>query len=412
MLKLSKSQLLPNKIIKISGSKSESNRLLILQKILGNIGIENLSNAQDTDLLQKALISDGEVIDIHHAGTAMRFLASYFAIQEGRITILTGSKRMKERPIYHLVKALKDLGAEIQYLEKEGYPPIKIKGKKLSNNYVEIPANISSQFISSLLLISPKFENGLKLKLIGKITSKPYLEMTLRLLSSVVSQELEINFGQSVISIIPKIVNKNIKSKINYVIESDWSSASYFYSLSAIGREAICLSSFKENSLQGDAIITKIYKNFFGVETIFNSNHIIEISPINGFCFPKIIEFDMNECPDIAQTICVTASALKIHFKITGLETLKIKETDRLIALQNELLKIGVKTKITENSIQSLAFFEVQNPITIATYNDHRMAMSFAPFCLIQELEIQNPEVVEKSYPNFWKDFFSITRVR
>lgn len=412
MLKLPKSQLLPNKIIQISGSKSESNRLLILQKLLGYFEIENLSDSQDTHLLQKALTSNEKIIDIHHAGTAMRFLTSYFAIQEGKITILTGSERMKERPIRPLVNALKDLGAKIEYLENEGFPPLKIYGKKLTKNYIEIPADISSQFISSLLLISPMLENGIEIKLIGKITSKPYLEMTLKLLSNVAQNLLEINFSESTISIKPKKSNQENGTIHKFTIESDWSSVSYFYSLSAIGRKTIIIKNFKENSLQGDAIISEIYQHFFGIKTIFNPNNQnkIEISPINNFCFPKNINICMNNCPDIAQTICVTASALKIHFKITGLETLKIKETDRLVALQNELLKVGVKTKITENSIESLEFFEVNSPIKITTYDDHRMAMCFAPFALIQELEIQNPKVVEKSYPNFWNDFKYITQ--
>lgn len=408
-MQLKKSTLLPNKTIRISGSKSESNRLLILQKLWDNFEIKNLSNSQDTRLLQKALSSDEEIIDIHHAGTAMRFLTAFFAIQEGRTTILTGSKRMKERPIFPLVEALRKLGADIEYLENEGFPPLKIVGKKLTQNEVEIPAHISSQFITALMLIGTKLENGLTIHLKGKITSKPYLEMTCKLLEEFVSCQLSVVGEKAMITIEPKTKNQK-PSTITQIVESDWSSASYFYSLAAIGREVIHLESFKENSLQGDKALVEIYERFFGIETIFSKNETIELKPIHNFNYPEKIELDMNDCPDIAQTLCVTASEMKIPFKITGLETLKVKETDRLVALQNELLKIGVKTEITENSIQSTAFFEPTEPISIATYNDHRMAMSFAPFCLIRELEIQNPYVVEKSYPDFWRDFSTITK--
>lgn len=401
---LPKLQLLPNQCVQISGSKSESNRLLILQKLWGNFEIKNLSNSQDTQLLKKALESKDETIDIHHAGTAMRFLTSYFAIQEGKTTILTGSKRMKERPIHHLVSALRSLGADIQYLESEGFPPLKINGRKLTKNFVKIPANISSQFISSLILIGSQLKNGLTIQLEGDIISRPYLEMTLKQLSELRGIHLSINSEQT-ITIPPLSKTENQKPKTTFVVESDWSSASYFYSMVAIGRENLHLKNFKKNSLQGDAILVDIYQDFFGVETIFNDDESIELRPKQQFEFPKRIELNMKHCPDIAQTICVTASALNIHFKINGLSTLKIKETDRLLALHNELLKIGVETKITENSIESLSFSQPQSPISIATYNDHRMAMSFAPYAHVAPLEIQNPEVVEKSYPNFWRDF-------
>lgn len=403
---LKKSNLIPNQTIQISGSKSESNRLLILQKLLGNFEIENLSNSQDTQLLQKALASNSEIIDIHHAGTAMRFLTSYFAIQEGRTTVLTGSERMKQRPIQHLVTALRELGADIEYLENEGFPPLKITGKKFSKNFVEIPANISSQFITSLLLIATQLENGLELKLIGDITSRPYLEMTLDLLKSI---GIETDISNDSILISP-ISNHSSLINSKMIVESDWSSASYFYSLTAIGKEKITLKSFKENSLQGDSALVKIYNQFFGIETIFKENESIELKPIENFSYPKKIELNMNDCPDIAQTLCVTAAALKIPFELTGLATLKVKETDRLVALQNELLKIGVTTNITNDSIESLDFNIPNKQVSITTYNDHRMAMSFAPFALIQELNIENSNVVEKSYPDFWKDFSQITQ--
>ena len=387
---------LPNEI-QITGSKSESNRLLILQKLFGNIEIKNISNSQDTKLLQKALNSDEKTIDIHHAGTAMRFLTSFFAVQEGVEKILTGSERMKQRPIKPLVEALKELGADIEYLENEGFPPLKIKGKKLEKNFVEIPADISSQFITSLILVGGKLENGLTINLLGEITSKPYIEMTLKLLSEI--------SGKSIILKDKTIQIPNIKTqKTVFTVESDWSSASYFYSFSALNRQKITLKNFNKNSLQGDSRITEIYSQFFGIDTVFNENQQeITLIPKSNFSLPQSIQLNMNDCPDIAQTVCITASALKIPFEIGGLATLKIKETDRLSALQNELKKIGCETEITDSSIKSVLYTKPEKNISIATYSDHRMAMAFAPYSLIQEIEIQNPEVVEKSFPDFWE---------
>lgn len=402
-MKLEKSDLKDNVTIEISGSKSISNRLLILSHLFENtIMIENLSNSQDTQLLQEALSSDAEIIDIHHAGTAMRFLTSYFSLQEGRTTVLTGSERMKERPIGSLVDALRHLGADITYVEKEGFPPLKIIGKRLDKSSVSIPANISSQFISSLLLVGSKLENGLEIHLEGKITSRPYLEMTLKILRSI---GLGTQWEGQIIKIFPNIQSEKNSQIIKCITESDWSSASYYYSLAAIGRKSINLKSFRPYSLQGDSDLKEIYWNFFGVNTISQgSESKISLLPESSFIFPEKIYLNMNDCPDIAQTLCVTATALQIPFEITGLETLKVKETDRLVALKNELFKIGCISEITDGSIFSLKFFEPNSQISIETYNDHRMAMSFAPFCLIKELTIENKDVVEKSYPQFWED--------
>ncbi|SHI65092.1 3-phosphoshikimate 1-carboxyvinyltransferase [Cruoricaptor ignavus] len=397
---LPKSKLIRDKTLTISGSKSESNRLLILQKLYGNIQIENLSDSQDTQLLQSALGSSEEIIDIHHAGTAMRFLTSFFAIQESRTTILTGSERMKQRPVKPLVEALLALGAEIYYLENPGFPPLKIVGKKLKNHRIKIDAGISSQFISSLMMIGGKLENGLEIELLGEITSKPYLEMTLNLLTEI---GIESHFENSIIRIFPA---KNLATK-KLVIESDWSSASYFYSACAIGREKISLRNFKQNSLQGDAFVAELYKNFFGIKTEF-SDETISLIPTEKFSKPEKISLDMNSCPDIVQTLCATASAMKIPFEISGLKTLKIKETDRLSALKNELEKIGCITEIGDDFIKTKKFVEPQNEILIETYDDHRMAMSFAPYCLAQPLTIENQQVIEKSYPKFWQDFAQI----
>ena len=406
-MRLEKSTLKDNETIEISGSKSISNRLLILSALFENLIIENLSNSQDTQLLQKALESDSDVIDIHHAGTAMRFLTSYLSIQDGKTTILTGSDRMKQRPIQYLVDALRDLGADISYVEKEGFPPLKIVGKKIVKSKVMIPANISSQFISSLMLIGAKLENGLQINLIGKITSRPYLEMTLRLLKRI---GISTQWDDQTIRIFPNIQTDKSSQITKCVAESDWSSASYFYSLAAIGRRSINLKSFRPHSLQGDSAIKEIYWNFFGVNTISQgSESKISLMPESTFVFPEMISLDMNDCPDIAQTLCVTATALQIPFNITGLSTLKVKETDRLVALKNELFKIGCIAEITDETIYSTKFFEPNENTFIETYDDHRMAMSFAPFCLIKALTIENKNVVEKSYPQFWDDFQTVT---
>lgn len=415
-MKISKSHLLDGKTISITGSKSISNRLLILGKLFGDLKIENLSNSQDTQLLQKALNEDSETVDIHHAGTAMRFLTSFYAIQEGRKTILTGSERMKQRPIKPLVDALRELGAEINYLENEGFPPLEIQGKKIDKNFVKIPANISSQFITSLLLIGASLENGLEIDLQGEITSRSYIKMTLKILKDIgVETRFEGN-SIKILSAASSLSNQKLdrhyhSSKIkHYTVESDWSSASYFYSLVAIGKKKMHLKSFYAHSLQGDSALKEIYLKFFGVNTISDAGeNKITLLPDIHFQYPEKFVLDMNDCPDIAQTVCVTCVALKLPFEISGLGTLKVKETDRLVALQNELEKIGCKTDISENSIKSFEFFEPTNDISIATYNDHRMAMSFAPFALVKELDIQNENVVEKSYPDFWTDFFEIT---
>lgn len=402
---LKKSKLIPNQTIQISGSKSISNRLLILHHLFQNIKINNISNAQDTQLLQDALNSDSDFINIHHAGTAMRFLTSYFAIQESKTVILTGSERMKQRPIKILVDALRELGAAIEYLENEGFPPLKISGKKILKSKVKISAHVSSQFITSLLLIGAKLPNGLHLELEDEITSKPYIEMTVNILQRT---RIDVDYFKNKINIKPLVYHNTHSHILHYEVESDWSSASYFYSLAAIGRKNINLKSFKNNSLQGDSLLKEIYWEYFQINTITDAQeHTISLFP-ETFHPPKYLSLNLNGCPDIAQTICVTAAALKIPFEIKGLATLKVKETDRLLALQNELEKIGCQTKITDHSITSLAFFEPQIDIKISTYNDHRMAMSFAPFCLIKDLHIENENVVEKSYPDFWKDFYKL----
>lgn len=388
--------------IPITGSKSETNRLLLLQALYPNLILENTSNSDDSEVMQKALnsqftIHHSQLIDIHHAGTAMRFLTAYFSIQEGKEIVLTGSSRMKERPIQILVDALRQLGAAITYEDNEGFPPIRIKGKKLSQNKVSLAANVSSQYISALLLIAPKLENGLELTLNGEITSVPYIKMTLSLLNEI---GIETSFvGNTII-----VNSQSTIHNSQFTIESDWSSASYFYSivaLSDIGTQ-ITLSSYKKDSFQGDSVLAEIYKKF-GVETTFENNSI-NLRKIENFVLPTSYFVNLNNAPDIAQTIAVTCFGLGIGCQLTGLHTLKIKETDRLQALKNELEKLGAKVGVTSDSL-TLEASKVINPnIKIKTYQDHRMAMAFAPLALKTDIVIEEAEVVSKSYPAFWED--------
>ena len=383
--------------IKITGSKSETNRWLLLQGIYPNIVIENPSNADDSKLLRFALSTTNEVINIQHAGTAMRFLTAHFAIQEGRTVILSGSPRMKERPIKILVDALRHLGAKIEYLENEGYPPIKIFGQRLNNDKVALPASVSSQYISALLLIAPKLENGLELSLIGEITSISYLKMTLALLNEI---GIETSFQANKIVIKPKLKTINPQS---IFVESDWSSASYYYSiiaLSPVGTK-ITLATFKQNSLQGDKVLKEIYERM-GVVTHFSNNKIQLEKKVD--LVAESITLDLINTPDIAQTIAVTCFGLGIECHLSGLHTLKIKETDRLTALKTELTKLGALVSITENSLALAKTSKINSNCVITTYNDHRMAMAFAPLALKTDLIIENADVVSKSYPDFWTD--------
>lgn len=391
-------------IIEVTGSKSETNRLLLLQALYPNLNIENTSNSDDSEAMLRALQNsqlptlNSQLVDVHHAGTAMRFLTAFFAIQEGKEVVLTGSSRMKERPIKILVEALNQLGAEITYEENEGFPPIRIKGKKLTENKVSLPANVSSQYISALLLIAPKLENGLELTLEGEITSIPYIRMTLSLLEEI---GIETSFENNKIKVThhpSPIIQQPI------TIESDWSSASYWYSLIALSEigTQISLSSYKKNSLQGDSVLVDIYKNF-GVETTFNEDNSITIIKTKN-CQLSIVSYQLNNSPDIAQTIAVTCFGLGIGCDLVGLHTLKIKETDRLEALKIELSKLGAEISVTDESLHLKPSTTISKNIAIKTYQDHRMAMAFAPLALQVPIKINDAEVVSKSYPHFWND--------
>lgn len=388
--------------IKLTGSKSECNRALIISALSkGTVSVENLSVAADTVTLNGILSvlntenSQLQTVDVGPAGTAMRFLTAFLAIQDGSF-LLTGTERMKQRPIGILVEALKSIGGNISYEEKEGFPPLQIVGPfKQTAKEVKIKGDISSQYISALLMIAPSLPLGLTLQIEGELTSKPYVEMTLAMLEQV---GIRNDWFENTITIEPQSFNA-----VKLYVEPDWSAASYWFAIAALADEAtIFLSGLNGYSLQGDSKITEIMANF-GITSQFK----------NGGVFikkePKIVErkiFDLKECPDLAQTIVVVCAILGHDATFTGLETLKIKETNRVLALQQELAKIGVKF-IEKNFSYKLDCSGLHFPekITINTYEDHRMAMAFAPLALkIKEVEIEEKEVVNKSYPYFWHD--------
>jgi len=381
--------------LNITGSKSETNRLLLLKALFPNITLANTSNSDDSEVMQKALVGNDEIVDIHHAGTAMRFLTAYFAVNEGREVVMTGSSRMQERPIKILVDTLRQLGVEISYEKEEGYPPIRIKGKKVTASKVTLAANVSSQYISALLLVASKLENGLELTLEGEITSIPYIKMTLALLTDL---EVKTSFEGNVIKVFPK---ESVETK-EMVVESDWSSASYFFSLVALSESAkITLSSYKENSLQGDSELVSLYEKM-GVKTTFKNNKMT-LEKVAGFNYQDV-NFELNNTPDIAQTIVVTCLGLGIGCHLTGLHTLKIKETDRLEALKTELTKLGANISVTNDSLTLVKSDIINHDVKIGTYNDHRMAMAFAPLAIKVPIIIEDAGVVSKSYPDFWND--------
>ena len=385
--------------ITLSSSKSESNRTLIINALSGNqLQLKNISDARDTQTMRRLLSDRQPVWDVLDAGTTMRFCTAYLAITGSGETI-TGSNRMKERPIKLLVDALRKFGAKIDYLEKEGFPPLRISAQK--NNFqsqkISIPGNISSQYISALLMIGPMLPDGISIKLIGEIFSRPYIEMTLALMD---------HFG---IKSTWKNQSINIKSQRyqgrSYTIESDWSGASYWYSMVALNKESnITLRGLRARSFQGDQNIINIMSKM-GVETEFISDGVeltsIPVSELNQ-------TIDFKNCPDLAQTVMVVAAIKGIKLIMTGLESLKIKETDRIQAMKKELLKIGSLLH-EENRYWKLTPGTIpENIETIETYDDHRMAMSFAPICMIKPLTIKNIDVVKKSYPGYWVDLKSV----
>tara|TARA_B110000444_G_scaffold260062_1_gene305757 strand:+ start:12209 stop:13435 length:1227 start_codon:yes stop_codon:yes gene_type:complete len=388
----------PNKKVNnsfdISGSKSESNRLLILKYLLGNIEIKNLSDSDDTNVLQKGLLSKSGIVDVGHAGTAMRFLTAYLSIQENKCYEIYGSERMHKRPIKILVDSLNDLGADINYLGKKGYPPLKINGKKLNKSKLSLDASISSQYITALILIAPSLKKGLVINLEGNITSRPYIEMSLLILRRI---GVKASFVNNRIDIKPFIIKENIVQ----IVESDWSSLSYFYSIATLSNESnLNIGSYFSNSIQGDKKLIEIYERL-GVQTLFDNN-TINLNKDKDFKLPEKLILKLNDTPDLAQTISVTCFGLGIACDLYGLKTLKIKETDRLKALKNELEKLGAKVKITNQSFHLKKRTKFNSDVIIDTYEDHRMAMAFTPLALLKPIIINNPKVISKSFPSFW----------
>lgn len=384
--------------INLPSSKSISNRLLIINEISENKSdIQNLSQAQDTQILKQILANKNsqKIVDVDNAGTAMRFLTAYFATIDGE-RILTGSDRMKQRPIENLVEALKTIGADIEYLEKNGFPPLKIKGKKLKGGTIKIDASVSSQFISALLMIAPQLQNELKIIFQNKKISMPYIEMTLMLMNDFGIKYL-LNENEI---IIPKQHYNNYK---DIIVEPDWTAASYWYAMVALANHAeIYLKGLKQNSKQGDKIVPELFQSF-GVNTKYLDDGILLTKNSQII---KSFEFDFTNNPDIAQTIAVVLAAKGIEGVLKGVKSLKIKETDRVEALKSELQKIGTKLEIINNdSIKIIPEKINGETVKINTYNDHRMAMAFTPLALIlNAVVIENPFVVEKSYPSFWND--------
>ena len=386
--------------INLPSSKSISNRLLVIRALSPEgFPLAGLSDSDDTQALQQGLQSASDVVDIGHAGTSMRFITAYFAAT-GRAKTVTGSGRMKNRPINDLVDALNQLGANIIYLEKPGYPPIRTSGKPLSGNSVEINGNVSSQFISAMLLVAPTLPDGLTIQIKGEPVSASYIRMTLGLMQQAgVCSTWENNTIT--------VARQDYHSE-GMCVERDWSAASYWYQMAALADDAeLLLEGMTDKSLQGDAIISQMASSF-GVETEYIPEGALLIKHRND-C--QRLNLDFINTPDLVQTMAVTCCLNHTRFRFTGVQTLRVKETNRIAALQNELLKLGYCIKETKPGVIEWngERAEPQRPISISTYDDHRMAMSFAPAAIhFPELQIENPEVVSKSYPNFWNDLKNI----
>ena len=392
----------------LPSSKSLSNRALLLCALSGGgAEVHRRSDCDDTEVMFRALSERGSEIDIHGAGTAMRFLTSFFAVCEGEEHVLTGSERMKQRPISALVNALRELGADIDYVEKEGFPPLRIKGRKLQGGTISLPADISSQYVSSLLMIAPMLEQGLTVNLCGEVLSRPYIDMTLELMKSFGAEAAWTDGNHLRVMPVP------YRQNVQYTVESDWSAASYWYEMVALSSDRkarVVLPWLFRKSLQGDAAVQHFFEPL-GVKTVFDVEHgevILTKTPQSQpeTCLP--LTLDLSGQPDLAQTLVVTCAMLRRPFRFTGLRSLRIKETDRMAALHNELQKFGIELSIEGDEALSISRYPDNAPRydgrPIATYDDHRMAMSFAPAAMVcPGVEIEHPEVVNKSYPRFWE---------
>lgn len=382
--------------VNLTASKSESNRVLIIRALCKeHFTINNLAAAKDTETMISLLAAEGNNKDVGPAGTTMRFLTAFYANTPGTWT-LTGSERMRNRPIAILVDALKSLGANIEYLEKEGCPPLKIEGGNLKGGKISIDGSVSSQYLSALIMIAPTLPGGLEMELTGKIASIPYLKMTLALIAEFGADYI---FEGNTIT----IKEGNYKAK-EFTVEADWSAASYWYQIAALSETSdIVLNGLKEVSLQGDAAIVDMYKSF-GVNSTFKSNsvHLVKENTAPNSTF----DYDFSDCPDVAQTLAATLVALNVKGHFKGLESLRIKETDRITAIKKELEKFGAKIDILPDDEIQINNCNITQPTSeIETYDDHRVAMSIAPLCLkVDSVLIEEPNVVAKSYPAFWTD--------
>ena len=383
--------------IQLPSSKSISNRALIINALgNGTHHPENLSDCDDTRVMIRALNDDKETIDIMAAGTAMRFLTAYLSVTPGT-RIITGTERMQQRPIQVLVNALRELGADIEYVANDGFPPLRITGRELRKDTISLPGNVSSQYISALLMIAPVLTNGLTIRLTGDIISRPYINLTLQLMN---------DFGVRAewtddhrLKVEPQAYHST-----PFYVESDWSAASYWYQIVALSKEAeVTLPGLFKDSYQGDSQVAGIFRSL-GVETIYKDKTVILKK--NGKSVERL-DYDFINQPDLAQTFVVTCALLNMPFRFSGLQSLKIKETDRMAALITEMRKLGYILHETDGSVLS---WEGERCTTeehpaIDTYEDHRMAMAFAPTCLaLPEILINNPQVVSKSYPRYWED--------
>ncbi|MFM7023109.1 MAG: 3-phosphoshikimate 1-carboxyvinyltransferase [Flavobacteriales bacterium] len=393
-----------NKVLKgeivLTASKSESNRLLLIRALCdSSFTIHNLAAAKDTQTMIEHLQSKGDTWDVGPAGTTMRFLTAYAALQQGN-KILTGSERMRNRPIKILVDALRTLGADIQYMEKEGCPPLNIQGGKLKGGEISIDGSVSSQYLSALLMIAPKLKGGLEMQLTGKVASVPYLKMTLRLMEYFGAKW---SWEGSVIK-----VEEGSYTPQEFTVEADWSGASYWYQMAAFASELdLTIKGLKKESLQGDSAIVKMYERL-GVHSEFLKDGVRLTK--NNKSLPTEFNDDFTDCPDVAQTLAVTLAGLGIGGRLVGLESLRIKETDRIAAVQNELAKFGIKVDVEGDYAMVVHAGKLQEPsAAVHTYEDHRMAMAFAPLAMLTDsISIEEPEVVEKSYPAYWSDLKSV----
>ncbi len=383
--------------IQLPASKSISNRALIINALAeSNCTPDNLSDCDDTRVMIKALTQNEETIDIMAAGTAMRFLTAYLSVTPGE-RIITGTIRMQQRPIQILVNALRELGAEISYTNNEGFPPLRIKGAELKGNEIALKGNVSSQYISALLMIAPALKNGLVLHLSGEIISRPYINLTLQLMQDFGAKAAWTSSDS--ISVAPQPY-----TSIPFTVESDWSAASYWYQITALSpKTEIELLGLFRNSYQGDSRGAEVFSRL-GITTEFTTKGV-KLKKTGKA--PESLEEDFIDIPDLAQTFVVTCALMNIPFRFTGLQSLKIKETDRIAALRNELKKLGY---LIEEENDSVLMWngercEPEETPVIATYEDHRMAMAFAPAIICHPtMQIADPQVVTKSYPGYWED--------